>query len=125
MTGALAKSSTRDIGSVGEAVAVKYLQTGGYTILATNWTCRYGELDIITKDGTCLVFVEVKYVQDDSFCDAVDLFSQRKKRNLIRTIQRFLLEKRANGVMWRLDLICVTKDEGKIWIEQYKNVLAF
>jgi putative endonuclease len=119
------ESSTRSIGKLGEIVAAEYLRSQDYEVLKTNWSCRYGELDIIAKDGQCLVFTEVKYVQNTNFCDAVDLFSARKRRNLVRTTLYFVHSRGLEKIKWRMDLLCVTRDEGRYWIEQYKNILAF
>jgi putative endonuclease len=48
------------LGERGENVAAKYLRTQGYKILARNFRCAVGEVDIIARDGKALVFVEVK-----------------------------------------------------------------
>ena len=48
------------IGRFGERVAARHLQNLGMAILATNWTCKYGEVDIVARDGATLVICEVK-----------------------------------------------------------------
>ena len=53
--------NTRKTGQEYEAMAAKYLEEKGYGILERNYRCPYGEIDIIAKDGSYLVFVEVKY----------------------------------------------------------------
>jgi len=47
-------------GSWGEAQAAAYLRRRGYTIVAANYRCRFGEIDLIARDGETLCFVEVK-----------------------------------------------------------------
>ena len=47
-------------GSQGEAIAQKFLKDQGYKILATNFTCKIGEIDIIAQQKKTIVFVEVK-----------------------------------------------------------------
>ena len=49
-----------DFGRKGELIAADYLRDKGYTILNTNYSCRFGELDIVALDGEVLCFVEVK-----------------------------------------------------------------
>ena len=49
-----------DIGRRGEEAAVRYLEARDYEIIERNWSCRFGEADIIARDGNDLVFVEVK-----------------------------------------------------------------
>ncbi|PPK98521.1 putative endonuclease [Kineococcus xinjiangensis] len=48
------------VGGYGERVAVRHLQQAGMTVLARNWRCEHGELDIVARDGDCLVVCEVK-----------------------------------------------------------------
>jgi putative endonuclease len=48
------------LGQSGEQVAARYLKDSGYTILETNYTTRFAEIDIIAVTKDCLVFVEVK-----------------------------------------------------------------
>ncbi len=50
----------RALGAYGEDLACAYLTEHGYRILARNWRCRNGELDIVALDGDCLVGCEVK-----------------------------------------------------------------
>ncbi len=48
------------LGKRGEDAAVRYLELRDYEIVERNWSCRFGEADIIARDGDALVFVEVK-----------------------------------------------------------------
>ncbi len=48
------------LGARGENEAVRFLATRGFVILDRNWRASFGELDIVAKEGTSLVFVEVK-----------------------------------------------------------------
>ena len=49
-----------EMGRWGEEAAARYLERVGYEILERNWTCQFGEADIIARDGCALVFIEVK-----------------------------------------------------------------
>jgi putative endonuclease len=48
------------VGRFGEQLAVQHLEAAGMQVLARNWRCREGELDVVARDGPTLVFVEVK-----------------------------------------------------------------
>ena len=48
------------LGVIGEALARRYLRKAGYSILAANWSCPEGEIDIVATRGSTLIFVEVK-----------------------------------------------------------------
>ncbi len=50
----------KGLGSAGERLAATYLQQKGLTILATNWRCPLGEIDIIAREGDVVAVVEVK-----------------------------------------------------------------
>src|SRR4051794_41967913 len=52
--------SRRTLGELGERIASQHLERAGYTILATNFRTRFGELDLVAADARCLVFCEVK-----------------------------------------------------------------
>lgn len=70
-------------GTGGEDMAVKYLLSKGYKILARNYTTKIGELDIVAKDKGTIVFVEVKTRKSDFFGlprEAVTYTKQRKIR---------------------------------------------
>jgi len=52
--------STRALGAFGEAAAAGFLKKKGFKILARNWRCDRGEVDLVARHGRTLVFVEVK-----------------------------------------------------------------
>ena len=107
-----------------ERVAVKYLKSRGYKILYTNWTCYAGELDIVAFRGR-LTFVEVKSAFS-GLCSPCEMFTERKKKNLVRTIQNFIIKKSLefeNFDDWSLDLVCVYKNGVRFKISHYQNVL--
>ena len=116
-------SNNRSFGALGERIAENYLKKLGYVILAKNLYCRWGEIDIVARKFDCTVFIEVKSVHSQSSCSAVDLFNYKKRSHLVRAISLILHKYRLK--VWRLDLICLTFENRKIWIEHYKNVLAF
>ncbi|MBJ7400961.1 YraN family protein, partial [Mycolicibacterium sp.] len=67
-TPADANLSRRELGAVGEQLAVDHLRALGLRILERNWRCRYGELDVIAADGDrTVVFIEVKTRSGDGF----------------------------------------------------------
>ena len=50
----------KSVGDYGERVAADHLRSLGMVVLATNWTSRFGEIDIVARDGSTLVICEVK-----------------------------------------------------------------
>lgn len=119
--------NTRDVGRKSERIAVKYLKSRGYKILKTNWTCYAGEIDIVAFRGR-LTFVEVKSAFS-GLCSPCELFTYRKKINLSRAINKFLLENYQENSQvpdYQLDLLCVRKIPEKekiVYVDHYQNVL--
>ena len=50
----------KELGKLGEDLAVRFIERLGYEVIERNWTCSAGEADIIAYDGDVLVFIEVK-----------------------------------------------------------------
>ena len=80
----------RSIGSRYEEQAASYLCGLGYQILARNFRAHAGEIDLIARDETCLVFVEVKYRADTRFGSG-EFHVDRRKQDTIYKVARFFL----------------------------------
>ena len=65
--------NTRSTGSCYERKAADYLKQQGLFILRYNYRCRFGEIDLIARDGEYLVFVEVKYRKDVAGIDGDEI----------------------------------------------------
>lgn len=79
-------------GDVGEKLAQEYVNRLGYTIIATNFKTKFGEVDIIAKDKEVVVFIEVKYRYSLKYgrpSEAVTPFKQNK----IRSVAEFYIQK--------------------------------
>jgi putative endonuclease len=79
-----------DLGKKGEGIARQHLENKGYLILKENWRFRHKEVDIICKDGTTLVFVEVKTRSDDYFQKPFEAVENRKQNFLIEAAESFI-----------------------------------
>ena len=82
----------RKIGAIGENLAAEYLRGKGYRILEKNFSCRYGEADLIAQDADCLVFAEVKMRKNASFAEAREFVDRRKQARIISTAKYYLLK---------------------------------
>ena len=74
--------TTKSVGDQTETLAADYLKQQGLTCLARNFSSRYGEIDIIVKDGESIVFVEVKYRKQLSHGGAISTISTSKQQKL-------------------------------------------
>lgn len=85
------KMNKRAVGTAYERTAGIYLETKGYRILEYNFRNRRGEIDIVARDGSCLVFVEVKYRKDKRAGDPLEAVDPKKQRSICRTAAYYLL----------------------------------
>ena len=77
--------TTKEIGDMGETAACRYLESKGYTILERNFKIKTGEIDIIAKDGECIVFTEVKTRKNTLYGEPSECVDFRKQRRITRT----------------------------------------
>ncbi|MBR4097176.1 MAG: YraN family protein [Oscillospiraceae bacterium] len=95
-------------GRFGEDYTADYLTDKGYDIVARNFRRKGGELDIVALDGKMLVIVEVKSRKYGSMTDGMDAMTFTKRRNIIRTAQRFIDETDVDFEEMRFDVAEVT-----------------
>lgn len=105
----------KQLGAWGESVAAHQLEAHGYTIVARNWRCRYGEIDLVAQAGDELVFVEVKTRRGRGFGTPEEGVSPHKLRKLFELGQHYLLAYDLDDVAWRVDMVAVELDgQGKL-----------
>jgi putative endonuclease len=85
------QSAKQRQGSHWEQVALDHLQRHGLQLVQANYRCRGGEIDLILRDGDCLVFVEVRQRADLAHGGAAASITAAKQRRLIRAAQTYLL----------------------------------
>ncbi|WEL41497.1 YraN family protein [Pseudomonas sp. CBSPBW29] len=85
--------SSAQSGKDAELQALEYLQQQGLRLLAQNWLCKRGELDLVMLDGDTVVFVEVRYRKHAQWGCARQ-YRRRKRQKLILAAQFFLLKER-------------------------------
>jgi putative endonuclease len=104
------ESATRaQIGALGEQLAVDHLTALGMQVLARNWRCRYGELDVIATDPSdrTLVFVEVKTRTGDGFGGLPEAVTARKVQRIRRLAALWLAGQDEHWPALRIDVVGV------------------
>ena len=101
----------RQTGAKYEQAAGFYLEQLGYEIIEYNYRCRFGEIDIIAKDGSYLVFCEVKYRSDRRKGGALAAVDARKQQIIFRRAMFYLTERHLGDVPCRFDVIGVEKSK--------------
>jgi len=98
-------SFNKDIGALGESIAEEYLTNMGYIILDKNFRSKFGEIDIIGKDGNYIAFVEVKARYGSIYGTPAEAVTPRKQNRIYRTAQLYILKKRIFKFNFRFDVI--------------------
>ncbi|MDP6549250.1 MAG: YraN family protein [Dehalococcoidia bacterium] len=101
------------LGQWGEELAGRFLEERGYRILDTNYRTRYGEVDIVAREGKELVFVEVRTRHSGGFGAPEESLSAAKMRRLVTTCQDYIQRRAVEDTEWRIDLVCVHLDRGR------------
>ena len=104
----------KKLGAWGESVAAHHLEAKGYSIVARNWRCTHGEVDLIAQAGEELVFVEVKTRRGREMGSPEEALTPAKQKKLMKLAQIYVAEQELD-VDWRIDLIAVELDKsGKL-----------
>lgn len=101
------------LGRWGEELAERHLAAQGLEVLDRNWRCQAGELDIVAREGTVLVFVEVKTRSGRAYGEPAEAVSAAKARRIHGLAVRWLAERRPRGT-WdlRFDVVAVVRTPG-------------
>lgn len=78
------------LGSAAEDAAADFLQQKGLKLIARNFRCPYGEIDLIMQDGKTLVFIEVRLRNSNNFGGAAMSITQSKQQKLKRSAERYM-----------------------------------
>jgi putative endonuclease len=109
------------VGKAGEEAAVQYLCQQGYQILERNYRCRFGEIDLIARDGQTLAFIEVKTRRSQRFGPPAAAVTIEKQRHLIKASQVYLSQKRKADELCRFDVVTIEVDSQAPRIELIKD----
>jgi putative endonuclease len=100
--------STRDVGGDREAHAAEHLRSLGYTILAQNYRCPPGEIDLVALDGTTLVIVEVRSRANPEHGHAAEMVDWKKQKRVARVARYYLGVERPSYESVRFDVVAIT-----------------
>jgi putative endonuclease len=101
-------------GKIGERAAKKFLQKQGLKFLAANFRSEHGEIDLIFRDGDCLVFAEVKTRSSETWTRPAAAVDARKKKLLSQTGLDYLKLLKNPEVKFRFDIVEVLLHEGEV-----------
>jgi putative endonuclease len=103
-------------GKIAEQLAATYLQQQGLTLLASNYHCRFGEIDLIMRDENETVFVEVRLRSNKSFGGAAESITPAKRQKLTRTADHYLMQRSSTPCRFDAVLLNSLSLTGIQWI---------
>lgn len=127
-TDSLPQPFTRStLGQLGEKIAVQHLQHLGWQILAQNWRCPYGEIDIIAQDTDTIVFVEVRTRRGKNAHDfALESISPKKQARLRQLVEFYQTEHLTPEALVRVDVIAIAlQPNGLFSLKLVKDALGW
>lgn len=105
-------STAKDAGDRGEALVAEYLRAQGYELLASQFRCRFGEIDLIAQNRRYVVFVEVKLRKSGRYGSAAEFVDEHKQERL-RTTAALWLQSHETALQPRFDVIEIYAPEGE------------
>lgn len=104
------------IGNAGEEKVVWHYRLKGYKIISRNFSCRYGELDIVAQKGNTIVIVEVKTRKNADFAQARESVDYRKQSRIKNTTNIFLQNNKFTEYNIRFDVAEVYTESNTLHI---------
>ncbi|MEQ1911484.1 MAG: YraN family protein [Vicinamibacterales bacterium] len=120
----MATDSRQSLGKLGEDLAAAELERLGYAILARSYRTRFGEIDIVAKQGDTIVFVEVKTRVGREFGGGAAAVTGWKQRRVTRMAVDYLARGRLVDCPCRFDVVAIQFEDGKPVIEVYANAFS-
>ncbi len=100
----------REVGSQKENLAISYLKNKGYKIIKQNFYTKFGEIDVIAKDGNTLVFIEVRSRSYDNLGLPEESINKAKQKKIIKTAKIFLNSFNIDYNEIRFDVIAILNE---------------
>ena len=114
-------SDNRSLGTRGEEIALVYLKKRRFRVIETNYRCKCGEIDIIARDGSVIVFVEVKTRRTESYGPPQLSVTPFKQRQISKAALTWLVQNRLVESNARFDVVGVVLREGEPVVDHIKN----
>ena len=109
---AILPGQRRRFGLASETLAMKFLRRQGMQLIARNYQCRSGEIDLIVGKGETIVFVEVRFRKNRQFGSPIESVTPAKQEKIIRCARHFQLNNpQLAGCDFRFDIIGISQDK--------------
>lgn len=121
-----AGSATQAAGARYEDLALAHLQAAGLTLIERNFSCRYGEIDLVMREGEVVVFVEVRYRREartrGGYGGGVESVDAAKRAKLVHAAEVYLARTpRLADRTCRFDVLAIAGDAGTPSVDWRRN----
>lgn len=111
-------NTRKTLGNFGEDLTAAWLEQRSYTILARNYTTRWGEIDLIAQKDDVIAFIEVK-TRKNVYFNVATVVTRSKQLKMIRTAQQYILTHKIYEKVFRFDVATVTPNENHTYHVEY------
>ena len=101
------ETTSKAVGILGERLAFSYLKKRGYKILLVNYKSPVGEIDLVVRDGSSLVFVEVKTRRTEAMGVPAESVTFHKRRQIAKAAQYYLKQFNILDIACRFDVVSI------------------
>ncbi|MFC7327866.1 YraN family protein [Marinactinospora rubrisoli] len=115
---------TELLGRRGEDIAAAYLERAGMRVLARNWRCPAGEIDIVARHGGTLVAAEVKTRSSTRFGSPLEAVTAAKRARLRRLVRAWAAGRPESYARLRVDVLSVLRAPGGRWYVRHHRGVA-
>lgn len=117
-------SRRQSLGRWGEDLALAVLEKRGHTLEARNYRCEYGEIDLVTRQGGELVFVEVKTRSNTRYGRPELAVTPRKQAHLMNSALHYIGTHVTEELPWRIDVVSVLRHpDGTAKVEVFEDAV--
>jgi putative endonuclease len=107
---------SKERGGEAESIALEYLKQQGLRLIARNYHCPNGEIDLIMEQSDMLVFVEVRFRKTSTFGSALESIDARKKSRIIRCAAHYLSTQKISKPA-RFDVVALSAENRRLDID--------
>lgn len=110
------------VGKLGEEIAEKYLTQNNYKIIEKNFSCSFGEIDIIAKDEEEIVIIEVKTRTNKNYGLPIDSVTKIKQKHMKKVAEFYLNIRGFENENIRIDVIEIYIKNNKCYVHHIKQI---
>jgi len=103
-------------GARAEELCAELLRAAGLRVLARNWRCRHGEIDLVAEEGGTLVFAEVRYRRNPRYGGAAESITAAKQARLVAAARLYLMRRPDADCRFDVLLLSSLESEAIQWI---------